>query len=178
MSDLVHERKFIDLTEKVFGRWTVLHFDGIRGSTSMWVCRCACGTIRSVNGYALRTGRSTSCGCYLRDRMKTAQIAKTHGLKNANPRLYRIWQNMLNRCRNKNSERYRAYGARGISVCEEWTQFPPFYEWAIKNGYADDLTIDRIDVDGNYVPENCQWITAEENSRKAAEDRRRKKNGV
>ncbi|MBE6928051.1 MAG: hypothetical protein E7467_06140 [Ruminococcaceae bacterium] len=71
-----------------------------------------------------------------------------------------------------------AYGGRGISVCEEWHQFPPFYEWAMANGYTDDLTIDRINVDGNYEPSNCQWITMEENIRKAIDDRRRKKNGI
>ena len=85
---------------------------------------------------------------------------------------------MLNRCRNKNMERYRAYGARGISVCDEWHKYPAFYEWAMANGYRNDLTIDRIDVDGNYEPANCQWITMVENTKKAIEDRRRKKNGV
>lgn len=109
--------------------------------------------------------------------MKVAPIAQTHGLKNSNPRLYRIWQNMLNRCRNKNVEKYRSYGARGICVCDEWKEFPAFYEWAVANGYSDDLTIDRIDVDGNYEPGNCQWITNADNLRKAAADRR-KKNGV
>ena len=85
---------------------------------------------------------------------------------------------MLNRCRNKNVERYRAYGARGISVCDEWHEDPAFYQWAMANGYRDDLTIDRIDVDGNYEPANCQWITMTENFQKAIEDRRRKKNAV
>jgi hypothetical protein len=85
---------------------------------------------------------------------------------------------MLNRCRNERVEKYRAYGARGISVCEDWREYPKFYEWAMANGYQNDLTIDRIDVDGNYEPSNCQWITQEENNRKAIADRRRKKNGV
>ena len=85
---------------------------------------------------------------------------------------------MLNRCRRKNGADYKSYGGRGISVCEEWHQFQPFYEWSMSNGYADDLTIDRINVDGNYEPSNCQWITNAENCRKAVKDRRRKKNEV
>ena len=165
--------KFIDLTGHVFGHWTVLQFDRISERKSMWLCKCSCGTVRSVNGYHLRNGRSTSCGCHSRDFMKTNKIASTHGLKNSNPRLYGIWQNMLNRCRNKNTERYRSYGARGISVCPEWHEFLPFYEWAMASGYREDLTIDRINVDGNYEPSNCQWLTMSENSKKAAEDWRR-----
>ena len=170
--------KFIDLTGKTFGRWTVISFSCIQNRKTMWLCQCSCGSTRLVDGYFLRNGRSKSCGCHARDIMKTHKIAMTHGLKNQNPRLYGIWQNMLNRCRNKNVERYRSYGARGISVCNEWQQFPAFYEWAMANGYSDDLTIDRIDVDGNYEPSNCQWLTRSENSKKAAEDRRRKKNEI
>lgn len=174
----MHSRKFIDLTGQVFGHWTVLAFDCIHTGKSMWVCRCSCGTTKSVDGLTLRNGRSKSCGCHSRDFMKTKCPAETHGLTKSNPRLYGIWQNMLNRCRNKNKDKYMAYGGRGITVCEEWHHFPAFYAWSIANGYADNLTIDRIDVDGNYEPSNCQWITASENSKKAAEDRRRKKNGI
>ena len=80
---------------------------------------------------------------------------------------------MLNRCRRKKDKYYQRYGGRGISVCEEWHSFPQFYEWAIANGYKDNLTIDRIDVNGNYEPSNCQWLTQSENSKKALEDRRK-----
>ena len=173
-----HSNKFIDLTGQVFGHWTVLRFDRIHNKASMWQCQCSCGTVRSVSGYVLRSGRSTSCGCHSRDFMRSSPIATTHGLKKQNPRLYRTWQNMLNRCRNPNLERYRSYGGRRISVCKEWHDFPTFYKWAMANGYTDELSIDRIDVDGNYEPSNCQWITLEENNRKAAKDRRRKKNGI
>lgn len=173
-----HSNKFIDLTGNTFGYWLVLSFDCIKYRKTMWRCRCACGEERSVDGLALRKGRSTSCGCHSKDYMKASPIATRHGLKNKNPRLYGIWQNMLNRCRNKNVARYKSYGARGIAVCEEWKQYPPFFYWAMSNGYQDNLTIDRIDVDGNYEPSNCQWITMADNIRKAYEDRRRKKNGI
>lgn len=169
-----HSPKFIDLSGQVFGYWTVLYFETVRNKKTLWRCRCCCGNEKSVDGYFLRNGRSTSCGCHSRDYMKHKKISTKHGLKNKNPRLYTIWQNMLNRCRNKNTGRYQAYGARGISVCEEWKKYPAFYEWAMANGYNDHLTIDRIDVDGNYEPHNCQWLTKSDNSRKAIEDRRKK----
>ncbi len=170
--------RLIDLTGQVFGRWTVLRFDSAKNGDAYWICKCACGTVRSVNGYHLRSGRSTSCGCYSAELVRKSPRGTTHGLKKANPRLYRIWQCMLNRCRRKKDKYYHRYGGRGISVCEEWHSFPPFYEWAVANGYKDILTIDRIDVDGNYEPANCQWITMVENSKKAIEDRRRKKHEV
>ena len=150
-----------------------MKFDCVDKGVSRWICRCECGTTRSVNGRSLRNGRSTSCGCHSKDFMKTRNIAETHGLKYRNIRLYTIWQNMLNRCRNPNVDKYPRYGGRGIKVCDEWHEYPPFYEWAMSSGYTDSMTIDRIDVNGNYEPSNCQWLTLSENSIKAAQDRRR-----
>lgn len=167
----------IDLTGKVFGRWTVLQFDRVaRNGDSCWVCECICGTVKSVNGYHLRSGRSTSCGCLSSELARKRKPALKHGLKKTNPRLYRIWQCMLNRCRREKDVCFNAYGGRGISVCEQWHSFQAFYEWAMDNGYSDNLTIDRINVDGNYEPSNCQWITMHDNVQKAVLDRRRKKN--
>lgn len=171
--------RHIDLTGQFFGRWTVLRYDHTASNgDAYWACRCICGTIKSVNGYHLRSGRSTSCGCLVVELMRIYKPGVKHGLKKANSRLYGIWQGMLNRCRRKKDVCYKAYGGRGISVCDEWHQFPPFCEWAMENGYTDELTIDRINVDGNYEPSNCQWITMEENIRKAIEDRRQKKNEI
>ena len=169
--------KRIDLTGRVFGRWTVLRYDCTKNGEAYWLCKCACLAVRSVNGYHLRSGRSTSCGCYSAELTRKNPRGTTHGLKKHNQRLYRIWQCMLNRCRRPKDKYYHRYGGRGISVCEEWHSFQPFYEWAMANGYKDNLTIDRIDVDGNYEPSNCQWLTIADNSRKSIEDRRRK-NGI
>ena len=169
--------KLIDLTGQVFCRWVVLQYDCTKNGEAYWLCKCTCGTVRSVNGYHLRSGRSTSCGCYSAELTRERLPHTTHGLKKANPRLYRIWQCMLNRCRRQKDKCYQNYGGRGISVCEEWHSFPPFYEWAMANGYRDNLSIDRIDVNGNYEPSNCQWLTMAENSKKAITDRRQR-NGI
>ena len=87
---------------------------------------------------------------------------KKHGM--CGTRIYRIWADMKTRCNCENNQFYYRYGGRGIKVCKEWEEFIPFYEWAIKNGYSDDLTIDRIDNDGDYCPENCKWSTQHEQS--------------
>lgn len=93
-------------------------------------------------------------------------------------RIYRIWNGIKSRCQNKNAKDYERYGGRGIAVCEEWQAFEPFYEWAMANGYRDDLSIDRIDNDGNYCPENCRWTTVRKQSRNRRSNRILEYNGV
>lgn len=90
---------------------------------------------------------------------------RTHGFSADHPRLYRIWLSMKNRCENSNRPKYKDYGGRGISVCEEWHDAKTFCKWALENGYEEGLQIDRIDVNGNYEPSNCRWVTPKENSR-------------
>ena len=106
---------------------------------------CTCGNTSEVYLGALRAGKSTSCGCFRKE--ATGNMSRSHGM--VGTRLYRTWKSMRNRCNNANNSVFEYYGGRGISVCEEWATFETFQAWALKAGYSDDLTIDRIDNSGN-----------------------------
>lgn len=147
-----------DLTGKRFGNLTVIEYLGRKNHQNYWKCRCDCGNVVCCYHYNLTRGTSTSCGC-LRS-YYARQVRNCHG--EATTRLYKEWGRLRNRCYNKNSHDYNRYGGRGIKVCDEWDTFWPFREWALANGYTDELSLDRIDVDGDYCPENCRWITMSE----------------
>ena len=151
----------IDLTGQRFGRLTVIErVENDNDGHARWLCRCECGNTTIVAGKALRRGVTRSCGC-LHDEVAAkhaTSLNKTHGQRNS--RLSRIWRGMKSRCQNPNYPCYSDYGGRGITVCDEWQQFEPFYKWAMANGYRDELSIDRIDVEGNYEPSNCRWVNA------------------
>lgn len=147
----------------VFGRLTVIKYHGkdIKGHSSLWECMCECGSKAIVNSGLLRSGKTTSCGCYRRE-FASKQFT-THGLHGH--RLYTIYKGMKQRCNNTTNGRYGDYGGRGIKICDEWmSNFVNFFNWAVSNKYADDLTIERIDNNKGYSPDNCKWIPANKQS--------------
>lgn len=156
-------RKLVnDLTGKRFGRLTVIGVEDNGKRHTYYACQCDCGNVKVIRADALISGATKSCGCIKKGQDKT-NLTANHRHKMSGTRIYETWQDMKRRCYNKQNVRYDRYGGRGIKVCEEWlNNFQSFYDWAISNGYSDDLTIDRIDNDGNYEPSNCRWSTVKE----------------
>lgn len=153
------ERMTKDESGNRYGRLLVIDKAEYNSRYAYWNCLCDCGNIKAIRGSQLRNGDTTSCGCRSREILKQQQDNKrTHGLSKTN--LYKRWLSMKKRCNDNNNLRY---GARGIKVCKEWTNdFLSFYNWSLENGYKKELSIDRINNDGNYEPTNCRWTTAME----------------
>jgi hypothetical protein len=151
--------KAIDISGQRFGRLIAIKPDNSKrpaNSTRLyWLCKCDCGNYSTTSGADLRSGKVRSCGC-LHDEMASLRFYK-HGQSGS--KLSMVWQAMKQRCGNSHCKDFPSYGGRGINVCHEWQiDFATFYDWAITNGYHEGLSIDRIDVDGNYEPMNCRWV--------------------
>lgn len=152
-------RKFTDLTGQKFGRLTVLErtddYISPKGDrTIQWLCLCECGNKRKVQSSHLKDGHTKSCGCLNKDIL--SNTASTH--RDSETLLYKVYQNMKQRCVNPKNQRYKFYGGKGITVCKEWDDdYLEFKKWALDNGYKQGLSIDRIDINLGYEPSNCRW---------------------
>lgn len=155
--------KIKDISGQKFGRLTVLYrLHNHHKKHTYWLCVCECGNLVEVYGNSLKNGNTKSCGCLHKETISSLNC--TH--HKSNVKLYKVWNAMKQRCHNKNNKRYKDYGGRGIAVCSEWKDdFMSFYNWALSNGYKDNLTIDRINNNGNYEPNNCRLVDKKQQAR-------------
>lgn len=145
------EPRYIDMTGQKFHHLLVLEYAG----NKKWWCKCDCGTVKKIARRWLIGENTKSCGC-----MKSEIISQNHKkYDNRNKKLYNVYHSMLSRCNNPNHRYFEDYGARGIKVCEEWSNFESFQTWALEHGYEEGLSIERIDNDKGYSPDNCKWIS-------------------
>lgn len=149
-----------DLTGQRFGRLTAISAEKDKeGRRYIWTCLCDCGNYTKATTVSLTHGLKKSCGCIQRDILYERN--EKHG--HSRERLYNVWKGMRSRCRNPHHKSYFKYGGRGIDVCHEWDDYEAFRQWALSNGYQEDAkygicTLDRVDVNKGYAPDNCRWV--------------------
>lgn len=175
----------IDMKGQRCGRLSVVaRAANTKSGKARWECLCDCGKTVIVTGVDLRSGHTTSCGCFHSERssniLRSIALGRTGNKNNAyrhgatKTKLYSVWSQMIQRCTNPNHKRYSDWGGRGITVCDEWkNDFAVFNDWAKESGYSDGLTLDRIDNDKGYCPENCRWATIAEQNRNKRKYRRK-----
>lgn len=163
----------IDETGNKYGRLLVTKYAGKIKNKTSWECTCDCGNKKIVPGIYLRTGQTRSCGCLHREeliaRQKKYDVSK---------RLRHIWHKIIGRCENEKNKNYKYYGGKGIKVCAAWHDPYQFFQWAMSNGYSEELTIDRIDYKGNYGPDNCRWVTIKKQQNNKSDNRYETINGT
>lgn len=148
-----------DYIGKTFGYWVVVKPEKGNSRKKAYLCQCKCGKYKIVNADTLKLGTSKSCGCFHKEDMIKRQT--THG--KTGQRIMNIYYDIKSRCYDNKNKRFADYGGRGVAMCEEWVNnSSAFVEWALNNGYSDELTIDRVNNDGNYEPTNCRWTTIKE----------------
>lgn len=161
-----------DLSGRRFGRLVATrHHGSTPGGKPQWLCLCDCGKQHIVSANNLRRNSVRSCGCLaVESARRASSMRRSHGCTGT--RLEGIWKDMNARCYNPRSRFFRRYGGRGIGICKQWRQErAAFFAWALSNGYAPGLSIDRVNNDGDYAPDNCRWATAKEQANNTPRNR-------